>query len=200
MIVTKGKYMPMEKLITTENLIFYPLTIERWDDFTDLFGPHGCGGCWCMFWRIRHKDFAGKTGQDTKNAMKDTLKKGIIPGILGYNHGKAVTWCSVSPREDFLALEYSRKFKRVDDQAVWSIVCFFIDKTIRNAGLMEKTIQSAVEYARRQGAKIIEAYPIKPAGHRHPTELYMGSLNAFTKAGFQQVEKRGAHIIVRYEI
>ena len=41
-----------------QNLTFYPLTPERWKDFEELFGPRGaCGGCWCMWWRLKRSEF-----------------------------------------------------------------------------------------------------------------------------------------------
>ena len=44
----------MQKLKTT----FKALTIDSWNDFERLFGERGaCGGCWCMYWRLRNKDF-----------------------------------------------------------------------------------------------------------------------------------------------
>jgi len=57
-----------------------------------------------------------------------------------------------------------------------------------------------VEYARRNGAKLVEAYPSEVIGHHQPVDLYMGNLKTFTKAGFKEVARRGSHVIVRYEL
>jgi hypothetical protein len=39
-------------------LQFHPVTKKRWTDFETLFGERGaCGGCWCMLWRLRRKEF-----------------------------------------------------------------------------------------------------------------------------------------------
>ena len=47
-----------------------PLTAERWADFEKLFGPRGAyAGCWCMWPRLRSKDFnATNAGADSKEA------------------------------------------------------------------------------------------------------------------------------------
>jgi hypothetical protein len=43
------------------SLVFHPLTPEAWSDFEELFGRRGaCGGCWCMWWRLKKKDFKHK--------------------------------------------------------------------------------------------------------------------------------------------
>ena len=132
--------------------------------------------------------------------MKSLVQSGVIPGIMGYQEGKAVSWCSVAPREDFASLERSHNLKRLDEQPVWSIVCFYVAKPARNLGLMLETIQAAVEYARQNGAKLVEAYPVEVHGHHAPGDLYMGNLNAFIKAGFNVKETRGKHVMVRCKI
>lgn len=188
----------MDNKINPQRLVFYPLTPNCWDDFVELFGPNGAyGGCWCMFWRITRKEFNQNCGEANKQAMADLVNSNTIPGIIGYQNNQSVSWCSIAPREDFASLERSRNLKRPDDQPVWSIVCFYIAKTARNAGLMVKTIQGAIEYARQNGAEMVEAYPLDTHGHHAPGDLYMGSLSVFQKAGFSEVATRGKHVIVR---
>jgi RimJ/RimL family protein N-acetyltransferase len=187
--------------ISIDNLSFYPLTPQHWDDFVTLFGPNGAyGGCWCMFWRETRQEFSQKCGAGNKEAMHELVKSGVIPGIIGYQDDTPLVWCAVTPREDFSSLERSRNLKRLDDQPVWSIVCFYIAKSARNAGLMTTAIRAAVAYARENGAKIVEAYPNDIHSHHSPDDLYMGNLSAFLKAGFVELEARGAHKMVRFVI
>ena len=81
----------MNQLIRTKILVFHSLTNERWDDFVELFGPHGAyGGCWCMFWRMTRKEFSQNCGENNKQAMKELLEAGTVPGIIGYLEGKPV--------------------------------------------------------------------------------------------------------------
>src|SRR2546430_2424405 len=36
----------------------HPATARRWPDLEKLFGPNGAySNCWCMWWRLRHRDF-----------------------------------------------------------------------------------------------------------------------------------------------
>jgi len=102
---------------------FHPLTPERWDDFEALFGARGAySGCWCMWWRLKRKEFEAQQGDGNRAAMKAIVESGRVPGILGYDGDRAVAWCSVAPREDFPSLNRSPVLKRLDDEPVWSIV------------------------------------------------------------------------------
>ena len=187
--------------ITTKNLTFHPLTPNRWEDFTNLFSPNGAhSGCWCIYWHITRSEFGKNGGEGNKQAMKALVDSGKIPGIIGYQENQPVTWCSIAPREEFGSLERSRNLRRIDDQPVWSIVCFFINRKNRHAGLLQEVIQAAITYTSQNGAKIVEAYPVEVKKHQSPGNLYMGILDIFLRAGFEEIETRGAHRIVRYSI
>ncbi|MFQ5640196.1 MAG: hypothetical protein ACE5IR_19625 [bacterium] len=52
-------------------LTFHPLTRERWHDFERLFGERGaCGGCWCMWMRLKRSEFEKQKGHGNKHAMQ----------------------------------------------------------------------------------------------------------------------------------
>ncbi len=106
----------MQKLKTT----FKELTIDSWKDFERLFGERGaCGGCWCMYWRLRNKDFESQKGSGNKNSMKKLVKNKEQIGIIMYSDNEPIGWCSVAPRKDFIRLGNSRILKSVDDEPVW---------------------------------------------------------------------------------
>jgi GNAT superfamily N-acetyltransferase len=185
---------------------FHPLTPERWNDFEALFGPHGaCGGCWCMWWRIKRSDFEHQKGDVNRLALQQIVASGEVPGLLAYDGAKGgppVGWCSVAPREAFPALERSRILKRVDDQPVWTAVCFFVAKTYRRQGLTVSLLRAAVEYARQAGAKIVEGYPEDPRKAEIPAPFaFTGLASAFIQAGFVEVLRRSeTRPIMRYFI
>ncbi len=172
-----------------ESLEIHPVTPERWADMQQLFGAHGAtGGCWCMWWRIPRSEFS-KGGESNRQAMERLIHRGVIPGLLAYLDGVPAGWISVGPREEYGALERSTKFKRLDDQPVWSIVCFFIDRAYRGRGLMEPLIRAAVNYAREHGARIIEAYPVDPAGRASADSLFTGLAKVFAEIGFVEMTR-----------
>ncbi len=187
--------------IVLNDLQFHPLTAERWPDLQRLFGERGASsGCWCMFWRATRSELDRLGSAGRQKAFKGIVESGAITGILAYAAGEPIGWCSIAPRETFGALERSRTLKRVDGQAAWSIVCFFIARPFRHSDLMAELLAAAIDYARQHGAKIVEGYPIDTQGlGRASAELYMGVASAFETAGFVAV-KREPRLIMRYFI
>ncbi len=178
---------------------YAPLTPERWDDLVRLFGDHGAGGCWCMFWRTSRAKFSRQGNQGNRSAFRSLVDGGHVTGVIAYVDDAPAGWISIAPRESYASLERSRKLKRIDDQPVWSIVCFFIDRAHRNRGLMPGLIEAAVTFAAEQGARLVEAYPTDPEyDPRGPAEAYMGVLPSFLGAGFQEVARPSpGRVIVR---
>jgi hypothetical protein len=122
----KSKGLPQNKELISK-LSFHSLTPERWKDFEKLFGERGaCGGCWCMSWLLTRKEFDANKGRGNKRKMKALVNKKAEPGIIAYLRNEPVGWCAVAPREIYTRLENSKVLKRIDDQPVWSIPCFFI--------------------------------------------------------------------------
>jgi GNAT superfamily N-acetyltransferase len=182
---------------------FHPLTLYRWSDFEALFGERGaCGGCWCMWWRIKRSEFEKEKGEGNKNAMKALVRAGSIPGILAYDGITPVAWCSVAPREEFPVLARSRILAPVDSQHVWSVVCFFVAKNYRNKGLTVKLLKASIAYVRENGGKIIEGYPIEPKKKPWPAVFSSpGLFSAFKRAGFEEAIRRSeTRPIMRYYI
>jgi GNAT superfamily N-acetyltransferase len=185
-----------------------PLTADRWQDLEALFGERGASdGCWCTFWRLRRSETARMRSAEKKEYLHSMALQNEVAGLLAYADGKAVGWCSIGPREDYAALERSRLLKRLDDKPVWSIVCFFMDKSARQQGLMHEMIRGAVAYAKSKGAKLVEAYPTdlqsaKLEGHRlSGDEGYMGIASVFRKAGFTEMKRASeTKLIMRYKI
>ncbi|MDP1779856.1 MAG: GNAT family N-acetyltransferase, partial [Anaerolineales bacterium] len=63
------------------DLSFHPLTRKLWRDFELLFGNNGaCGGCWCMYWKLRGKEFSENTGDNARQMQKSIVDSKIVPG------------------------------------------------------------------------------------------------------------------------
>ena len=180
----------------------YSLTAERWADFERLFGPRGAyAGCWCMWPRLRSKDFNASTAAGRKAAMRGLAESGEAPGLLAYVDGQAVGWAALDRRERLEHFEYSRKLKSLDrPEGLWSIVCFVIDKGHRRRGLMSRLLEAAVDYARERGAQVIEAYPIDPHGDLKSYHGFTGIASVFERAGFVRVGGTDSDQVVRLEL
>jgi GNAT superfamily N-acetyltransferase len=85
----------------------------------------------------------------------------------------------------------SRILGPVDDEPVWSVVCFFVSKSHRRQGVTEALLRAAVRFAGEQGAREVEGYPIAPVKDRVPEVFaYTGFVSTFEKAGFSEVLRR----------
>lgn len=173
------------------DLLFHPLTPARWADFEALFGERGaCAGCWCMFSLLSRKEWEAGKGAGNREAMKSRVDSGVVPGLLAYEGGEAVGWIALAARETYPLLERSRIMAPVDDEPVWSVVCFFVDRQHRGQGLSVALLNAAAEYARQRGARILEGYPVDPDKPTAPAFAWHGTASAFRKAGFEEVVRR----------
>ncbi len=187
---------------STPALEFHPVTPDRWGDLERLFGERGaCAGCWCMWWRLKRSEWSRGRGEGNRLALKAIVEAGETPGILAYSGATPVGWCAVAPRESFSALQRSRTIKPIDDQPVWSVVCFFIARPFRRKGLTLALLRAAAEHVRARGGRILEGYPSRPDRATADAWLYRGIATAFERAGFVEVARPSASVsIMRYTV
>jgi GNAT superfamily N-acetyltransferase len=172
-------------------LSFHPLTPKLWTDLEELFGPRGaCAGCWCMYWKLRGKAYEEARGYETRQMHKSIVDSGVNTGLLAYLHGEIVGWAAVEPRRAYEKLSYSRALKPVDDQAVWSVTCFFVAREFRRQGITVELLKAAVEHVRRQGGRIVEGYPVDSQKDIPAPFVFTGTASAFEQAGFTEVARR----------
>lgn len=172
-----------------------PLTPDRWEDLVRLFGfDRGAySGCWCMWWRQTAKEYDRDRGAPNREAMRAIVAAGREPGLLAYREGDPVGWVSVAPRDEFGRLDRSRILGRADEEEVWSLVCFYIDRRHRRSGVGKALLEGAVRHAGRRGARWVEAYPVDveaTTAKKASAELFTGTLSMFEEAGFEEVARR----------
>lgn len=170
-----------------------PVTRATWPDFERLFESKGAPSyCWCMAWRDM-ADRTSATNAQRKAAMRERVDKRVPIGLLGYVGGEPVAWCSVAPRDTFRKL---RDDQDPDEAGVWSVVCFFIRRDHRKTGLSARMLEAAAAYARKRGAKVLEAYPVDPDS---PSYRFMGFVSLFRDSGFKMVGRTGSrrHVVRR---
>lgn len=171
--------------------VFHPLTADRWADFEGLLGARGgCGGCWCMTWRLPRAQFESGKGAGNRAAFRRRVRSGAPPGVIAYVEGKPVGWCAIAPRAEYNYLARSRVLRPIDDREVWSVSCLFVAKPYRGQGLSVKLLRAAVEMAGEAGARIVEGYPVIPYTARMPDAFaWTGTLAAFRAAGFHEAAR-----------
>ncbi len=154
-----------------------------------------------MWPRLARSQYEAQKGARNKSAMKKLVDGGQTPGISAYQDGRPLAWCSVAPRQEFLRLERSRILKPVDEQPVWSVVCFFVAKEHRGGGLSAKLLKAAIDFVRERGGRIVGGYPVEPQTKQPDAFMWMGLAAAFAKAGFKECARRSATgPVMRYTI
>lgn len=186
-----------------------PATAERWDELADLFGPSGAyANCWCTWFRQSSKDFdqgCHDHGAGNKELLRRLTDDGRVPGLLAYagdeadggmadghlpGGGQPIGWVSVGPREEFGRILRSPTLKPGDPEEpdVWSIVCFWVPRAHRGRGLARALLAGAVDWAREQGARAVEGYPVDTAaGRKTAASIYTGTVSLFAGANFTPV-------------
>jgi len=127
---------------------YRPVTRRTLKDLERFSACHGkFRYCSCMRWRLRSAEYR-RTTKDERAAMLAALAEENAPvGVLAYRGDEPVGWCAVAPRAQYAALERYAALPRVDDEPVWSVVCFFVDSGERGRGLTLGLLQAAVTYA-----------------------------------------------------
>jgi len=178
-------------------LTVVPVTPARWPDLEVVFAARGCSVarcCWCMAYRRSGAWKPPNPGMNRSQANRAELKAlvaaGESPGLIAYRGKVPVGWVSLAPRGEFARLKKSPVMKPVDDQPVWSIVCFVVPLEHRGQGVAHALLQGAIAYARKHGATLIEAYPVDKPGRSRDDAMWFGAMSMYDRAGFEEVARR----------
>lgn len=166
------------------------VTPERWPLMQSLFSSKGCPGfCWCAAYRFRDAHLMDRGRK--QESMRRLVADAVPVGVIALHRDEPVGWCSIAPRATYQRLEKSRTMPTVDADA-WTLLCLFVRRAHRGAGVSAALVRGALAYARSKGATVVEAYPWDTAGLRKggtshdPTE-HFGHSRLFAAAGFRRV-------------
>ena len=190
-----------------------PATADLLPALEVLFATRGGGDarfCWCLWWRVRAKDFAASTPARNRAALRELVVAGPPPGLLALEDGRAIGWVGLGPRRDFERLEHSRVIPRSEGPAPWAVVCFVVAADARGRGVASGLLAAAVEHARASGATVVEGYPVDPAaapgGRVSATSAFVGTRSMFQRAGFRWASDTTSHgggaprVVMRLEL
>jgi len=140
-----------------------------------------------MWWRLPRSAFNAAKGDANREAFRRVVDSGEVPGVLLYEEGRPVGWCSVGPRERFPVLGRSRALPLLDDAVPWSVVCLFVRKDRRRTGTSVELLRAAADHAAAGGAQVLEGYPVEPRTGSMPDAFaWTGTVSAFRAAGFSE--------------
>jgi ribosomal protein S18 acetylase RimI-like enzyme len=180
-------------------LTVLPVIPARWPDLEAVFKARGCSvarGCWCMAYRRSGAHKPSRTGRNRAAINRADLKTLVdadkSPGLIAYYGNMPVGWVSLAPRDEFARLKRSPVMKPIDDKPVWSVICFVVPSAYRGQGVAHALLRGAIAYARKQGASIIEAYPVDKPIRSSDNAMWFGAKSMYDSAGFKEVARRKA--------
>lgn len=166
--------------MSARRLTFHAVTRESVAEFEAFFTSRGAPHyCWCMVWRRSTEESHHHTPADRKRQMMARIEAGNPIGLIAYDGEDPVGWVSIAPRETYRNLGGPPV---APGEIIWSIACFYVPRKLRGQGLVHHLIKGAVEHARRQGATVVEAYPVDIDA---PSYGFMGRVPVFLAAGFE---------------
>jgi GNAT superfamily N-acetyltransferase len=172
--------------MTAARLTFRPVSKRTKDDFVAVFaGPGGPKYCWCMAWRATKAELRDTSSAAREQQMLGRINDRVPVGLVGYAEGEPVAWVSIAPKRTFQRLGGP---ETEENEKVWSLTCMYLRRHIRREGHAHALIDAAIEHAKKNGATVLEAYPVAPDS---PSYRFMGFVPAFEKAGFEEIGTAG---------
>ena len=182
-----------------------PASADRWADVERVMRtPGDPETCWCQVFRVPREDWESRSTEQNRDDLKTLVTTGARPGLVAYDDGEPVGWCSVAPLEQLVRLATSPWIAAArpdgdDLDGRWVVSCFVVTEAARGAGLVDVLLEAAVSFARAQGATAVEGAPldVDAATEVTPDHLFGGTLTSFVAAGFEPVARLGPdHVLV----
>lgn len=184
------------------SILVHCVTPARWDDVVDLFQRRGVrggdpvtNGCWCQYWNLRGKAYHDGFAGTNRARLEQEVAGRKLHALLAYDDDVPVGWCRLGPRESFERLTHSPSTPKIDDEEVWSVVCFYVNSAAKRKGVATALLEHAIEHAAAKGAGILEGYAV-PSGHMN-LDAYTGYLPMFLGAGFEAKRAGPRRTVVR---
>jgi uncharacterized protein YndB with AHSA1/START domain/GNAT superfamily N-acetyltransferase len=179
-----------------------PLAPERLDDFLDLFDNRAFTdnpswrACYCFNFRFAgdEAEAAGRTGADNRRDMSEAISNDRAHGLLAYAGGRAVGWCSASPKAEMVQLT-RRDWMPAESERVGIVGCLVIAPQYRRHGVARALVAAAGDYLAGIGCTVVEAYPVKELhGDAHG---FYGPLDIYRELGYETYRDLPQRLVVR---
>lgn len=185
-------------------LTIVPANERPCEDLQTVFGSRGSAAmCQCQRYKLRPKEAFSKFPVAEREARLRAQTHCGGPatasttGLLAYLEGEPVGWCAVEPRSSYPGLlrvyrvPWLGRDEDKTDGTVWAATCFVTRAGFRRRGVSYALARAAVDFARRNGARAIEGYPMVTRDGQVITwdEIHVGSRSVFAAAGFSEVSR-----------
>ena len=194
----------------TEKLTVMPANQASWEDIQAIFGSRGSAAtCWCQRYKLAPREsFGSFPAEERALRLREQTNAGdpnasTTTGLVAYIGDEPVGWCAVEPRPAYGGLlrvyrtPWEGRNEDKHDERIWSVTCVFVRAGHRRHGIAYGLARAAVEHARAQGARALEAYPMRTsAGEVTWDEIHVGSESIFAAAGLTEVSRPGVRRLV----
>ncbi|GAA1161982.1 GNAT family N-acetyltransferase [Kribbella jejuensis] len=161
---------------------------EVFEDVRLVIGPKSPTStvCFCLSYRVPSKVNNSLRGAARAEYVAGLCAAKPAPGVLAYDGETPVGWAAVAPRAS-TTFARNRKIPHLDELPVWSLWCIRVRPGHRGQGISHALIAGAVEFARANGAPVVEAYPLDNGDSKVDlTMAYAGIRKNFESAGFRK--------------
>jgi GNAT superfamily N-acetyltransferase len=181
-----------------------PANGASWQDIQAVFGTRGDPSrCQCQRYRMQPGESWNSVGREELAFRLRTQtecghpKARTTTGLVAYLDGEPVGWCAVAPRSDHprlllkMRVPWTGRDEDKNDDTVWAVTCFVIRAGFRRRGISRALARATVDFARKQGARAVEGYPMLTQPGQDITwgELHVGSRSIFSDAGYAEVSR-----------
>jgi GNAT superfamily N-acetyltransferase len=181
-------------------LTIVPANEASWADVQAVFGTADYPArCFCQRFKVRDCHWRSLSDQERRDRLREQTGCGdphadATTGLVAYLGTEPVGWVAVEPRAAYPRLlrtrtAWSGRHEDKADASVWAVTCMVTRKGYRKRGITYGLAAATVGYAREQGARALEAYPMITVPGQEITwgELHVGSRQVFAEAGFTEV-------------
>ena len=190
-----------------------PANEASWEDIQAVFGTRGSAArCQCQRYKLHPgESFAGFPVEERAHRLRVDTEPGCpeaaaTTGLVGYRDGVPVGWCAVEPRPAYRGLlrnnrvPWEGRSEDQQDRGVWAVTCFVTRTGHRRQGVASALAHDAVAFARRNGARALEGYPIVTT-NVIAEELHVGTVGMFADAGLVEVSRpTRRRVVMRIEL
>jgi len=175
--------------MTSDN--YKPLISETWQDFESVVGCYqgANGGCWCTWWRLPRSEWEKMGRIARKNYFRQVVERGSPTGIIAFENNVPCGWCAIAPSSDYPVINRSPVIKPSLQQDDWYVSCFFVKAKYRRSGIMKMLLKYAIDFAKNNAAKAIEACPRDNLSGSGTSDIFVGKTSVFIENGFKEIHR-----------
>jgi GNAT superfamily N-acetyltransferase len=189
-------------MLTGAVISVVPANKASWEDLQAVLGRRGePSRCQCQRYKMQPGESWASVGAEELALRLRTQtdaghgESGTTSGLVAYLDGEPVGWCALQPRTAYPRLllktrvPWAGRTEDKTDDSIWAVTCFVTRTGFRRRGISRALAGAAVDFARQQGARALEGYPMitQPGQEVMSVELHVGSRSIFAAAGFAEV-------------